>query len=248
MSRLRRTFLRASLFALVLAGAAGPAVAQAPVPPGTFVEPYFMLPNMSGRTGVGPFVGDVDAGTGDIMGALDFGAMLYIERHGTQWSYGLDTIFMNLGAEQTTQVGTLDVDLRQLGVTAQAFRRLSPWAEAMLAVTYNELEVGLTGSGPLGVDREGDESWVDPYVGVRLMTPDTAPWRFGVLGAIGGFGVGSDFAWQFYPQVGYRVSPLFEVTGAFRALDMDFEDGSGNETFVYDMTTFGAQIGGRFHF
>ena len=46
------------------------------------------------------------------------------------------------------------------------------------------------------------------------------------------------------PQAGYRVSELFEITCGLRAVDMDFED----EGFVDDMTKYGGQIGGRFHF
>ncbi len=214
----------------------------------TYVEPYMLFPNMSGTSGVGNLTGDVEVNTGDIFGALDFGAMLYLERHSPNWSYSLDTMYMNLGAETTTPVGTVEFDLKQLGVMGAGYRRVAPWGEAMVGLTYNQLEMGVAGSGPLAADRDGDKSWVDPYVGVRLMTPGERRWRFGFLGAVGGFGVGSQFAWQIYPQAGYRVSDLFEITGGFRALDMDYEAGSGSDEFTYDMTTYGGQIGGRFHF
>jgi len=236
---------------------AGPAAAQEPAAATNaapaqvskwIVEPYFLVPNMSGSAGVGGLVGDVDANSGDILGALDIGGMLYVERHGAKWAYSLDTMYMNLGAEESTPLGTVDLDMKQLGMMGAGYRRIAPWAEAMLALQYNGIEAGLTGSGPLAVDRSGDQDWVDPYVGVRLMTPGAGSWRFGFLGAVGGFGVGSDFAWQAFPQAGYRVSELFEITGGFRAIDMDYEGGDGDATFVYDMTTYGGQLGGRFHF
>ena len=246
-----------------IATCAGSALAQEPAAAGAaatvatstassgwkyIVEPYFLLPNMSGTTGVGTVTADVDAGTGDILGALDFGAMLYLEMHDARWACSLDGMYMNLGAEETTPLGTVDLDLKQLGVMAAGYRRVAPWAEAMLALQYNGLEAGLVGSGPLAVERSSDKSWVDPYVGVRLMSPGAGKWRVEFLGAVGGFGVGSQFAWQAFPQAGYRVSELFEITGGFRALDMDYEDGSGSEAFVYDMTTYGGQLGARFHF
>jgi hypothetical protein len=65
---------------------------------------------------------------------------------------------------------------------------------------------------------------------------------------IGGFGVGSDFAWQIYPIVGYRFSDLFELAGSYRAMSMDYTSDEGSDEFVYDLTTFGPQLGLPLHF
>ncbi len=251
MESLRRIVLACCLLAgwTGLARAQEPVAAAAPAsPPKWIVEPYFLVPNMSGSAGVGDLVGDVSAGSGDILGALDIGGMLYLERHGATWSYSFDTMYMDLGAEESTRLGPVDLDMKQLGMMGAGYRRVAPWAEAMLALQYNWIEAGLAGGGPLAVDRSGDQDWVDPYLGVRIMTPARPGWRFGFLGAIGGFGVGSDFAWQAYPQAGYRLSDLFEITGGFRAIGMDYEGGDGEAKFVYDMTTYGGQLGARFHF
>jgi hypothetical protein len=73
-------------------------------------------------------------------------------------------------------------------------------------------------------------------------------WRLRISGNIGGFGIGSDLAWQVYPFVGYRFSRLFELSAAYRWLGMDYETGSGTDMFRYDMVTFGPEIGFVFHF
>ena len=65
---------------------------------------------------------------------------------------------------------------------------------------------------------------------------------------VGGFGVGSQLAWQVFPAVSYRFTPLLEIEGGYRAIGMDYENGSGNEKFVYDLTTYGPQLGLKFHF
>jgi hypothetical protein len=212
------------------------------------LEPYFLVPTMSGTSGIHGLESDVTASSGDILSALDFGAMLYIEMHGPKTSVSLDNTYMNLGGSGDTPLGTVDVDLRQTAVTLTGYRRFGHCFEGTLGVTFNRIKGGLKGSGPLGVDFEGQQTWVDPYVGIRLQTPNPKRWRFTFNGQVGGFGVGSDFAWQAFPEIGYRCSPAFEISGGFRAIDMDYENGTGNEKFTYNMTTYGPQLGAKIHF
>jgi len=212
------------------------------------VEPYLLAPSMSGTSGVHGLTSDVNASAGDILGALDFGAMLYLEMRNPQWAISLDATYMDLGASGATRLGGVAIDLKQSGITAAGYRRIQPWAEVMVGLTFNQIQGSLKGSGPLGVDLSGDQNWVDPYLGIRLSAPRGDKWRLGFLGDIGGFGIGSDFAWQVFPEVGYRFNPLFELTGGFRALGMDYKSGSGNQEFVYDLVTYGPQLGAKFHF
>jgi hypothetical protein len=211
------------------------------------VEPYFLAPTITGTSGVRGLTADVDASSGDIFGALDFGAMLYLEAHNSAWAISLDGTYMNLGASATSRLGNLDIDLEQTGIMLAGYRRVLEWAEVMAGLQFNDIEASLASTGPAAVNLAGDRNWVDPYVGFRA-TWLRDKWRFAFFGAVGGFGVGSDFAWQVFPQIGYRFGSLFELTGGFRAITMDYEDGSGNEKFVYDLTTYGPQLGARFHF
>jgi len=63
---------------------------------------------------------------------------------------------------------------------------------------YYDLSAEVKVTGPLGntADAETDESWVDPYLGARLHHPALEAWSLNLSGDIGGFGVGSGFAWQ----------------------------------------------------
>jgi hypothetical protein len=238
---------------MILACASG-AIAQAPAPapsaPGGWsyiVEPYLLAPSMSGTAGVRGLTSEVDASAGDIVGALDMGAMLYLEARNPKWAFSLDATYMDLGASGTTRLGGVDLDLKQTGITAAGYRRLAPWAEAMLGLTFNSISGSLKGTGPVAENRSDDQNWVDPYLGVRLAAP-ADKWRFGFFGAIGGFGIGSDFAWQAFPEVGYRFNRLFELTGGYRAVGMDYSNDSENGEFVYDLITSGPQLGAKFHF
>ena len=73
-------------------------------------------------------------------------------------------------------------------------------------------------------------------------------WQLGVMGDVGGFGISSDFAWHVFPFVGYRFSRLFELRAGYRAIGMKYEKGEGEDYFLYDMTTFGPQLGFMFRF
>ena len=211
------------------------------------VEPYFLVPTISGTSGIHGLTSDVTASSSDIFNALDFGAMLYFGISNPKWAFSLDGTYMDLGVSGTTRLGSVDVDLKQTGIMAAGYRRIKPWAEAMVGFQFNSIDGSLKGSGPLAVDLSDNQSWVDPYLGVRLTVPRDK-WRFGFFGAVGGLGVGSDFAWQVFPEVGYRFNSLFELAGGYRALYMDYTNGSGNEEFTYKLTTYGPQVGTKFHF
>ena len=91
-------------------------------------------------------------------------------------------------------------------------------------------------------------TWFDPLVVARLTAPLDNAWRLGLKGDVGGFGMGSDITWSAFASVGYRFGDLFELTGGYRMLGMEYEDGSGEDLFAYDMTIYGPQIGVAFHF
>ncbi|HRV36145.1 MAG TPA: hypothetical protein P5520_09740, partial [Desulfomonilia bacterium] len=47
--------------------------------------------------------------------------------------------------------------------------------------------------------------WVDPIVGVNLSVPFSKRISAGVLADIGGFGAGSDLAWEVMPVIGFPL-------------------------------------------
>jgi hypothetical protein len=71
-------------------------------------------------------------------------------------------------------------------------------------VTRVQNEIGLIG-GPSVKQRE---SWFEPFVGLRLRGGFATNWDYAIQADVGGFGVGSDFAWQALATLGYRFSLL----------------------------------------
>ena len=244
----------ATLLGLVIAHGAS---AQDAPPDGGWafvVAPYLLFPHMDGSVAVQGIPVEVDVGPGEIFDNLDFGAMLYLEMANQDWSVSLDGLYMNLGEQGQTPITgrTAEADMKQLAIEATGMRRVAAWAEVGLGGRLNSLEGGLVvAPGDIalpGIDVSDTKTWIDPLIAVRFTAPVASKWRFGVRGDIGGFGIGSEFAWQVFPFVGYRFGSLFELEAGYRALGMDYETGSGSDLFVYDIVTFGPQIGLAFHF
>jgi hypothetical protein len=219
------------------------------------VVPYVLFPHMDGAIGLGPVSVDVDASPSDVFSNLQFGAMLAAEARRGPWAIGFNGMYMNLSDELETITGPGGVQLDgELGAyqgmfELTGFRALTPYLEVLAGGRFNFVGADVDLVAAQGsLNQDFDESWFDPFIGVRLTVPNTGKWTVAVRGDIGGFGIGSDFAWQVRGRVGYRVSNLIELGAGYWASGMDYESGIAPTQFTYDVTTFGPQIGIGFHF
>lgn len=222
------------------------------------IEPYLMVPNMKGTTGLGtlPDV-SVDAGPDEIFENFESGGMLYAEARNDTWAVSSDFTYMKLGADAEPRllIESGDVELKQLAWELAVLRRLSPWLEAGVGAQLNEIQselnLTLNAIGPGGPPQVGgqiDESWVDPTLIVRAQFPLSDKWSLMARGNVGGFGVGSDFAWQLQVYAGWRISDLMSLSFGYRMIGIDYEHGSGQDRFLYDMDTFGPVVRFGFNF
>lgn len=86
----------------------------------------------------------------------------------------------------------------------------------------NALESQLDFTNPVGVVTKEAKWWVDPIVGLLVRSPDGRGAQFRLYMEIGGFGAGSELAWQIFPNVGIRLKRLgFEF--GYRSLGTDYE-------------------------
>ena len=222
------------------------------------VQPYLMFPNMKGDTGIAnlPLI-SVDEDPQDIFDNLQMGAMLYAEARNDTWTFSTDVLYMNLGSDMSTNepglINEVDVDVSQVGWEIAAMRRLTPWFELGLGVTYNQVDVDVEITvalpGPPSQLSGGlEEDWIDPTIVARATWPINDKWFFQARSNIGGFGVGSDLMWQLQADFSYRPSDKWFLTFGYRVIDIDYDQGSGLDRFVYDMQTFGptAKVGFNF--
>jgi hypothetical protein len=98
------------------------------------------------------------------------------------------------------------------------------------------------------VTESASKTWLDPILITRLSTTLKDKWLFQFRGDVGGFGLGSDLAWQLQAYAGYRFTKLFQVTAGYRILSMDYDKGTGTDRFIYNVDTFGPVVRMGFNF
>ena len=164
----------------------------------------------------------------------------------------LDGIYTSLEANGTGPAGLVnaDIDLDLTLFQADFGYATSDRFAVFGGFRYNDLDIGVKASGPLGDSQSAgkDESWVDPLIGARYTWPFSESWSLMLRGDVGGFGVGSDFAWQGTATLRWQTSPRLGVVFGYRYLDTDYEDGSGSDAFRYDMAMHGPAAGVVFTF
>ncbi|MDN3723556.1 hypothetical protein QRD02_04120 [Aequorivita sp. SDUM287046] len=217
------------------------------------IEPYIMLPNMSGETGIGELIPpvEVDASVGDIFGHLKMGAMLYMEATNETWAITSDVLYMKLG--QDIETGKFitggDVTMQQIAWEVAGLRRVAPWLDAGLALRLVSLDMEINTSTLLtNRNASTNETWVDPVFVARSQGIIHNNWIYNARGDFGGFGIGSDFTWQVQADFGYKFSELFQTSLGYRVIGIDYDSGSGSERFLYNVDTYGAVVRLGFNF
>ena len=206
------------------------------------VAPYLMGAAMSGTTTVRGLDVDVDVPASDIFSNLQFGAMGIVVARRGDWGFAADLIWMALG----TTVSDTDVDFNQGAFAFYGLRQLSPAVDVTFGLRVNTLQGELTFKGP-GVTRSQDKTWVDPIAGVTIRTPPKRV-QLRLYTEVGGFGAGSDFTWQVFPDLSINLTQRASLEFGYRWLDLDYATGEGNDQFRYDVLTQGPVVGFGFRF
>jgi hypothetical protein len=227
----------------------------------TLAELYMMFPNMKGNAGLGTLPdAPVDMNAADILNRLQMGAMLYVEAANDKWSVNTDIVYMHL--EQNVRTGLLissgEVNIKQLAWELAGLRKFLPWLEAGLGTRLNSLDtkvdmvtnniIGIINGATTTRSKSITKTWVDPIIITRIKSAAGKKFIYQFRGDIGGFGIGSKFAWQVQAYAGYRFSKLFQLTGGYRVISVDYDKGSGQDRFLYDINTFGPVVRLGFNF
>jgi len=221
---------------------------------------YLMFPYMNGETGIGKnsteITVPVDANPGDIFSKLKLAGMLYLEAHTSKWAITSDFIYMDLKQDVTPGklINSGDVSVSQLAWEPAGLYRIAPFLEVGAGGRLNSLSTDIDvlrnviPKGTEQVSKSASKTWFDPILITRLSTDINDKWLFQFRGDIGGFGIGSDFAWQLQAYAGYRFTKLFQLTAGYRYLSMDYDKGESTNRFIYDMDTFGPVLRMGFNF
>jgi hypothetical protein len=179
------------------------------------------------------------------------GFLGHFEAHHGPWSFALAPMFVNLDLTGTESGGVdAEVELRvQVHEAFVAHDLGANWNWLAGARYYDldttaDLSIGGVPAGSVSSQR----SWVDPIVGLRFHDDLDEHWSVRARADIGGFGVGSDFAWSASAFAGYRFNSCTGAWLGYRALSVDFSRGSGSSELTYDLTMAGPILGVSFSF
>jgi hypothetical protein len=234
---------------------------------------YSWLPWLTGDLAVANRTLDVELNPSDVISALDWSTipvwMSYTELRNGPLMFFNDIVYSSLeGSGGFQGTGPLDVgvgvevDYMQLTVEVGAGYQL--WSQGssgsagymaldvLAGARYwrQETDVSVQVAGPLGgfdVSRSGSVDWTDPFVGARVRQTLAPGHDLTVRGDIGGFGAGSDFSWQAIASYDWRLRTYDGYTMdayiGYRALSVDYSQGSGLRTYEYDVLQHGPVLG-----
>lgn len=209
---------------------------------------YLWAASIDGDVGVGPVDQKIDASFGDIVDNLDMVVTAHFEarKGGFGMIFNLD--YLNLGIEQSTPAGpAVNIDFKTTIAEFDGFYRIQRDVHSFdflagVRYTKQDTELSLVRAPVGGLD----ESWWDPIIGARWQWGFAPQWILSTRGDIGGFGVGTDFTWQFAAIVDWQPWKNISLLAGYRALDQEYEEGSGPDRYKWDGLMHGPVLGLNF--
>ena len=240
--------------ALVSFGFAQSAIAAdvAPAPPPVSdwhvdMTLYGWAPLATGQVGVhglGP--ADIDTTYSDLIDSLknlDGVFMGTAEVRYDNWGVLGDLMWIDMTKDKTGRFGLLTATLDAsalIGTGAITYSFIdTPEAhlEGLLGARYWSMNTSLSLSS--GASASAGLNWVDPMIGLKGSYNISPKVYLAGTGAIGGFGVGSQFEWDATASIGYRFNNNFSASLGYRALGVNYNR-DGN---VIDLTLHGPVVG-----
>ncbi|MBK0399583.1 hypothetical protein H0I76_10295 [Limibaculum sp. M0105] len=188
---------------------------------------------------------------GDVLEALDFTVMATGNVQYGRFGAILDFVYAKLSNDEATSRGfpgtraklSLKETLLTGALTYRILDKEGAYIDAFAGARYVSMsaDVTVTGGGPIGavLKASGDQSWVDPIIGVRGRLPVTDKLSLNALADIGGFGVGSQFSWEIFTGVSYAFTQRFSGQAGFRYISIDYS----NDGKEYDVDFYGPAVG-----
>lgn len=195
-----------------------------------------------------------DVSFGDIFDVLEFAFSLHVEAEhpSDKWGIFFDAYVAQLGDDLATPPGEFDIDMSFLELaaayrTAQEFQLFF----GLRSVTIDGLlriRPPTPGPGQPTLQVGDEQSFVDPMIGGRLVTPIGQKWTFRGRFDAAGFGVsdGSDLTLNLQLLGQYQATNKLSLLFGYRVMDMDYEDTDAG--FGMDVTMSGPVLAASFSF
>jgi len=201
------------------------------------ISPFVWMTTMNGNLTIHGETRKINFTFKDFFTYSNLGLSGHIELKKGNWALLGDWIYVDLLKDQNYSKLTLaEISLA---------RRVSKLIEIIAGGRYFKAKSEFRGD-PDNIN-SGEQTWIDPIAGARLTWDLTKYLLFTFRADIGGFGVGSKFSWNMIGGIGYRLSNI-TFLAAYRIWYADYENGSGDNLFAYDMTTSGPGLAMIIHF
>ena len=218
--------------------------------------PYFWLSSLNGDVTVKGIKSDVDASFSDIFDDLNFGIMFQLEgMYKEKYGFYINPMYIDLESNKNGQIVDIDTDLNLLILeggfiynlinTSSGNLNQNTKLDLLIGGRLWDADVDVNTTGPAGGMHVGsDKTWFDFLAGLRLIY-QYKKFDFIAKTDIGGFDLGfsSDISWNGGVYIGYELYKYFSPFIGYRALYADYDDGSGNDRFVYDAWMYGPLLG-----
>ena len=212
---------------------------------------YMWMVNMDGEMGIGQADDTVvSIPFGTIFDSLETIFTVHFEGvHRSNWGFFLDLSYLDISASQSSGPLALNIDFTSILAEAGGYYRFSngPNAFDVLAgIRYTKQEPDITFTTPPLPGFNKTEDWFDPIIGLRYVYDFNEKWLLNLRGDIGGFGAGCDFTWNAIGFVQWKPWKYAGILAGYRALDQDYEAGSGADRYKYDMRLHGPVLAVNF--
>jgi hypothetical protein len=211
---------------------------------------YLWAINIDGDVSAGPVTAPVEIPFEDVFDSLEAAFVVHFETwYKNQWGFLVDVDYLDIENKMSLPMGiNQNVELSLNLAEFSGFYRLNRDAhkiDFIAGLRYIDMEntVSIVGGSTL---LDGNQDWTDPLIGARWMWGFADVWSLIARGDIGGFGVGSDFSWHALGLVEWQPWKYASFIAGYRALDLDYEDGSGLDYFKFDATIHGPVVGVNF--
>lgn len=261
------TISRSARMAAILLVSSLPSLAQEAPPESSrpwqlTVTPYAWGMSLSGDTVARGVPGNVDIGLGTILENLDVTGMIDIRLRHDRFEVFTNFVYGKIGSSQTRVLapGTVQAKITST-MTFVDFGAAYSFDPIPLGTSRDDGSPKVTLSPYVGgryssidlklrvnsIATKGGIDWVDPIIGLRALFDFDDRWSAMLAGDVGGFGLGSDFAWNIQALAGYRFGLFAQRDAAvflgYRALGQTYSEGSGSSRTEWDTVSHGPLLG-----
>ena len=193
---------------------------------------------------------DVEESFSDIIENFDGGIISHFEGvYKQKFGFFADLVLIKLNPkDDQTAIGNIRIDYKEVLAELGGFYRYTTGdhtLDGMVGMRYSYIEGELNLPDPLP-DVKEDVNWIDPFFGLRWWFKVAERWHLRLRGDVGGFGAGSDLAWNLIGLIDYQPWKYVALGAGYRVYYQDYSKGKnerGREIFAIDSTMHGPILG-----